>query len=192
MDANAIIFYASISVFDQYLEEDPHINCLEDSLKAWTTICKSTLLAKVPPPSYLLVLTKHADNGEMARVQVSLILILSGCDALEVKLKQGILLKNYIPSYGDRANDLSTVTRCMSDVCPYSSAIRDLTTHLHRADIREKFLAISRKASPEPRTVYVHLTTSTVRPFHPILLLKADWGGGYNERLFFRIQIRIL
>ena len=56
MDANAIVFHASISAFNQYLEEDPQINCLEDSLKAWTTICKSTLLAKVPPLSYLLVL----------------------------------------------------------------------------------------------------------------------------------------
>ena len=127
----------------------------------------------------------------MDRVQVSLILILSGCDALEVKLKQGISLRKYIPSYGDRANDLSTVTRCMSDVCPYSSAIRDLTTHLHRADIREKFLGISRKVSPEPRTVYAHPTSSTVRLFRPVLLLKADGAVGIMND-FFRIQIRVL
>jgi hypothetical protein len=62
----------------------------------------------------------------MVRVQVSLILVLSGCDGLEAKLKQGVSFRNYITSYGDRANDLSTVTKCMSDLCPYFSPIREL------------------------------------------------------------------
>jgi hypothetical protein len=59
------------------------------------------------------------------------------------------------------------------------------TIHSHRADIREKFLAISRKVSPEPRTVYVHLTTSTVRLFRPVLLPKADGAVGIMNDFFF-------
>jgi len=109
----------------------------------------------------------------VGRVQVPLILVLSGYDGLEAKLKQGISFRDYISSYGDRPNDLSTVTQCMSNMCPYSSAIRVLTTYSHRADIRRKFLAVSRQVSPEPRTVSVHITKLIVRLFRPILLLKA-------------------
>jgi hypothetical protein len=53
---NAIIFHASISMLDQSLEEDPRMNCLEDRIEAWTTICKSKLLAKVLPHTSYLVL----------------------------------------------------------------------------------------------------------------------------------------
>ena len=127
----------------------------------------------------------------MGRVQVSLILALSGCDGLEAKLRRGISFKYYVTSYGDRANDPSTVTDCMSDLCPYSSAIRELTTHSHHADIQRHLLAISRKVSPEPRTVYVHHTTSIVRLFRPILLLKADGAVGKTNG-FGRIRIRML
>ena len=62
----------------------------------------------------------------MGHIQVSLILVLSGCDGLEAKLNQGVSFRNYITSYGDRTNDLSTVTKCTSDLCPYSSLIRGL------------------------------------------------------------------
>jgi len=53
---DAIIFQASISALDQFLEEDPRINCLEDRMEVWAMICKSKLLAKVlPHPSYLVL-----------------------------------------------------------------------------------------------------------------------------------------
>lgn len=118
----------------------------------------------------------------MGRVQVPLILVLSGYDVLEAKLRQGISFRNYISSYGDRANNLPAVTECMSNVCPYSSAIRVLTTYSHRADIRGKFLAISRQVS-SPRNVSVHITKLTVRLFRLILLLKAD--GTVDKQLTF-------
>ena len=47
MDVKAIIFLAPISVFDEKTEGEGSINRLEDSIKFWTTICKSKLLAKV-------------------------------------------------------------------------------------------------------------------------------------------------
>ena len=45
--ANAIIFVAPISAFDQYLEEDPRINRIDDSLQLFTQICANSLLKKV-------------------------------------------------------------------------------------------------------------------------------------------------
>ena len=55
-DVNAIILYAPISMLEQFLEEDPHINCLEDRIEDWTTICKSKLLANFLPHTSDLVM----------------------------------------------------------------------------------------------------------------------------------------
>jgi guanine nucleotide-binding protein subunit alpha len=38
------------------------------------------------------------------------------CDLLKRKLKLGVEVKNYLPSYGDRPNDAATVVKCKS-VC---------------------------------------------------------------------------
>ncbi|KAH9993200.1 guanine nucleotide binding protein, alpha subunit [Russula vinacea] len=114
-DVKAIIFLAPISVFDEKLEGDPSVNLLEDSIKLWTTVCKSKLLSKV-----------------------QLILFLNKCDILERKLARGVSLKRYIPSYGDRKNDLPTASKYL----------------------RNQFLEIARKQSPEPRTVHSFMTTA--------------------------------
>ncbi|KAH9979099.1 G-alpha-domain-containing protein [Lactifluus volemus] len=114
MDVKAIIFLAPISVFNERQEEG--INRLEDSMKFWTTICKSKLLTKV-----------------------QLILFLNKCDILERKLSRGVSMKRWIPSYGDRPNDMPTAARYL----------------------RKQFAEISRKHSPEPRRVYTFLTTAT-------------------------------
>ncbi|KAI0288110.1 guanine nucleotide binding protein, alpha subunit [Russula brevipes] len=115
-DVTAVIFRASISVFDEYLEADPQVSRLEESFRAWTTICKSNLISKV-----------------------QLVLILSGCDILRDKLARGVSLRQFITSYGDRTNDQTTATKYL----------------------RDQFIAISRKNSPEQRTVRVHFTAST-------------------------------
>lgn len=44
--ARAIIFLAPISAFDQYLEEDPKTNRIDDSLQLFTQIVSNKLLAK--------------------------------------------------------------------------------------------------------------------------------------------------
>jgi guanine nucleotide-binding protein alpha-1 subunit len=46
MDVKVIIFLAPISVFDERQGEGG-INRLEDSMRFWTSICKSKLLIKV-------------------------------------------------------------------------------------------------------------------------------------------------
>jgi hypothetical protein len=45
---------------------------------------------------------------------VQLILILNGSNILRDKLSRGISLRQYITSYGDRANEVETATQCMS------------------------------------------------------------------------------
>ena len=83
---DAIIFLAPVSVFDQLLEEDPKVNRLEDSFILWKTICSSKLLATT-----------------------QLILFLNKCDLLEQKLRRGVQVKKYLPSYGDRPNEAMAV-----------------------------------------------------------------------------------
>ncbi|KAF5346306.1 hypothetical protein D9758_011509 [Tetrapyrgos nigripes] len=66
-DATAIIFLAPISAFDQYLEEDPRTNRIDDSLQLFTAICANQLLKKA-----------------------HLVLMLNKTDLLKRKLKAGI------------------------------------------------------------------------------------------------------
>ena len=82
---------APVSVFDQRLEEDHTVNRLEDSIILWTSICASKLLAKT-----------------------QLILFLNKCDLLRRKLKRGVQVNQFLPSFGDRENDVMTVVKCKS------------------------------------------------------------------------------
>jgi guanine nucleotide-binding protein alpha-1 subunit len=76
-------------VFDQRLEEDPRVNRLEDSIILWKSICSAKLLAKT-----------------------QLILFLNKCDLLKRKLKRGIQVNRYLPSYGDKPNEVIAVVKC--------------------------------------------------------------------------------
>ncbi|VDB84811.1 unnamed protein product [Peniophora sp. CBMAI 1063] len=85
-DANAIIFVAPVSAFDQYLEEDPRTNRIDDSLQLFTAICSNRLLKGV-----------------------HLVLFLNKVDILQQKISAGVQVKKYITSFGDRSNDYETV-----------------------------------------------------------------------------------
>ncbi|KAK0183684.1 guanine nucleotide-binding protein alpha-4 subunit [Armillaria mellea] len=115
-DVDAIIFLAPISGFDQVLSEDRTVNRLEDSVLLWKAVCQNKLLANV-----------------------DLVLFLNKCDILESKLKSGIRLSKYVRSYGDRENDLDTVSKYL----------------------RSKFNAIHREYSPNPRKFYAFCTSVT-------------------------------
>ncbi|KAF8588004.1 G-protein alpha subunit [Ramaria rubella] len=80
-DARAIIFLAPISAFDQYLQEDPRTNRIDDSLQIFSQICSNKLLKKA-----------------------HLILMLNKTDLLRQKIEAGIKVKKFITSYGDRLN----------------------------------------------------------------------------------------
>ncbi|KIK54115.1 hypothetical protein GYMLUDRAFT_49042 [Collybiopsis luxurians FD-317 M1] len=85
-DATAIIFLAPISAFDQYLDEDPRTNRIDDSLQLFTAICSNKLLKKA-----------------------HLVLMLNKTDLLKAKLKAGIRVQKYITSYGNRPNKYDDV-----------------------------------------------------------------------------------
>ncbi|KAF5386063.1 hypothetical protein D9615_002701 [Tricholomella constricta] len=86
-DATAIIFLAPISAFDQYLEEDPKTNRIDDSLQLFNAICSNKLL-----------------------VNAHLVLLLNKADLLRKKLAAGIKVRKYITSYGDRPNVYENVS----------------------------------------------------------------------------------
>ncbi|KAI0300843.1 G-protein alpha subunit [Russula brevipes] len=85
-EANAIIFVAPISAFDQYLDEDPRTNRIDDSLQLFTAICSNQLLKNL-----------------------HLVLFLNKTDVLQNKLANGVRVSKYITSYGNRPNDYDSV-----------------------------------------------------------------------------------
>ncbi|TRM64319.1 guanine nucleotide binding protein, alpha subunit [Schizophyllum amplum] len=87
-DANAIIFVAPVSAFDQYLEEDPRTNRIDDSLQLFTQICSNALLKSV-----------------------HLVLFLNKTDLLKAKLDSGLRVAKYITSFGNRSNDYETAVQ---------------------------------------------------------------------------------
>lgn len=86
---NAVIFLAPISCFDERLIEDPRVNRLEDSLILWKAICSSKLLSRA-----------------------ILVLFLNKIDILERKIRSGIMVNRFLPSYGHRPNETNEVIKC--------------------------------------------------------------------------------
>ncbi|KAG7095787.1 hypothetical protein E1B28_006488 [Marasmius oreades] len=115
-NTNAIIFVSPVSCFDERLEEDCRVNRLEDSTLLWRSICSTKLLTRT-----------------------QLILFMNKCDLLKKKLKQGVLIRNSLTSYGSRPNEAT----------PFVKYLRD------------KFKEILKVNSPEPRASYIYPTTVT-------------------------------
>ncbi|KAF8816932.1 G-alpha-domain-containing protein [Phlegmacium glaucopus] len=113
-DVDAIIFLAPISPFDEKLAEDRKVNRLEDSYLLWKSVCSCKLLART-----------------------QLILFLNKCDLLQAKLQRGVRIRDSVPSFGDRKNDLQTATKYF----------------------QQHFKEISKNHSPVQRPFYVHLTS---------------------------------
>ncbi|EPQ27065.1 uncharacterized protein PFL1_05349 [Pseudozyma flocculosa PF-1] len=86
-DANAIIFLAPVSAFDQTLLEDPSVNRVADSLLLFEEIAANPLLR-----------------------DVSLILFLNKIDILERKLLRGVKVADHFPDF-DGENELEDVWR---------------------------------------------------------------------------------
>ena len=88
-DMDGIIFLAPISSFNERLREDRRVNRLEDTYMLWQTLCSLQMLSKT-----------------------QIILFLNKCDLLEQKLRAGVKVRTYVPSFGDRSNDVDTVKKC--------------------------------------------------------------------------------
>ncbi|KAJ7067128.1 guanine nucleotide-binding protein [Mycena amicta] len=86
--ANAIIFVAPVSAFDQYLEEDPRTNRIDDSLQLFTQVCSNALLKSV----HLVLFLNKTD-------------LLNYC----IRILINFLISSSITSFGDRTNDYETV-----------------------------------------------------------------------------------
>jgi len=114
--ATAIIFLCPVSAFDQWLDEDPNTNRVDDSMKLFSTICSSPLLKRT-----------------------HIVLFLNKIDLLKQKLENGIQVRDFIPSFGDRENNMETV-------------VKYFQTH---------FQAAFRKNTPPEfkRQLYTHQTT---------------------------------
>ncbi|PPR05527.1 hypothetical protein CVT24_003270 [Panaeolus cyanescens] len=119
-DIQAIIFLAPVSCFDERLSEDSKVNRLEDSFMLWRSVTSSMLLSKA-----------------------TMILFLNKCDLLKKKLKSGVMVRQYLPSFGDRPNDTNTVVKYL----------------------REKFKEILKQQSPEQRAGYFYATSVIVCHF---------------------------
>ncbi|KIO17618.1 hypothetical protein M407DRAFT_84799, partial [Tulasnella calospora MUT 4182] len=116
-DVNAIIFLAPISAFDQVLVEDKKVNRIEDSLLLFRSICANNLLGKV-----------------------NIMLFLNKIDILERKLKAGVKVSRYVPSYGERPNELQPVA----------------------SYFLSKFMAVHKESTASPlRELYTHFTKVT-------------------------------
>lgn len=90
-DAQAIIFLAPISAFNQSLLEDPKMNRVLDSLETWSQIIENPLLARV-----------------------TLIVFLNKIDILKQKLKDGTRVDRYFQVYKGR-NEYADVLRWFRD-----------------------------------------------------------------------------
>ena len=71
-------------------------------------------------------------------------------------------LAKYVRNYGDRPNDLDSVSKCASLV---ANECYDYVTWLSQlffvSDLRSKFSAIHREYSPNPRKFYAFCTSVT-------------------------------
>ncbi|EAU83598.2 hypothetical protein CC1G_07971 [Coprinopsis cinerea okayama7 len=113
-DVQAILFLAPLA-FNQTLQEAVKVNRLEDSLHLWRDICQSKLLAKA-----------------------NLILFFNKMDVLKATLAAGVLVRKYVPSYGDLPNDAPTVTKYF----------------------RERFKIIHKRFSPQARPFMSYETSA--------------------------------
>ncbi|KAF8187360.1 guanine nucleotide binding protein, alpha subunit, partial [Mycena galopus ATCC 62051] len=88
-DVQAILFLAPL-VFWQYLAEDPKVNRVQESTELWRMI---------------------VDNSRFSTT--TLILLFNKKDLLQKQIDAGVKVNKYVPSYGDRPNDVVSVTKCM-------------------------------------------------------------------------------
>ncbi|KAH7925059.1 guanine nucleotide binding protein, alpha subunit [Leucogyrophana mollusca] len=128
---NAVIFLAPISCFDEKLTEDPRVNRLEDSFILWKAVCSSKLLTNT-----------------------TLIMFLNKIDLLEKKIASGVVVKQHLPSYGDRPNETGAVVKYL----------------------RQKFKDTVKQCSPEPRACHVYPTSVTDPKTTAVTLLSVRDG----------------
>ena len=97
----------TVSPFDEKLTEDKRVNRLEDCYLLWRSVCANKMLARTQ-----LILCKSSTYPFPVKSSNSRHAVLNKCDLLQAKLQRGIRIRDSVPSFGDRKNDLSTATKC--------------------------------------------------------------------------------
>ena len=91
-----------------------------------------------------------------------MIIFLNKIDLLTLKLRSGVKIRQYLPSYGDRSNDTGTMVRC--ELFFYTSVgFYSLLCCVRWTDLKSKFKDIWKQHLTEGRTCYFHATTVVVR-----------------------------
>jgi len=119
---DAIIFLAPVSAFNQVLSEDPMVNRIADSLLLFRSVCSNKLLRKV-----------------------SIVLFLNKVDILKAKLESGISFNEFVPSYGDRPNNVENV--CQYFKTKFCAVFKEYT-RIERAE-RELYTHFTAVNDPE-------------------------------------------
>ncbi|KAJ7187292.1 G-protein alpha subunit [Mycena filopes] len=110
----AIVFLTPLS-FYEVLEEDTRVNRLEDSVVLWKEICANKLLEGC-----------------------QIILFFNKMDILKAKLRAGLVIKEYVPSFAERENSYAGAT----------------------GYFKEKFRAYHKRTSPKQRAFFYYETTA--------------------------------
>ncbi|KAG7443309.1 guanine nucleotide binding protein, alpha subunit [Guyanagaster necrorhizus] len=105
---------SSRAAWQPYFDDDRRVNRLEDSYMLWKSVCACKLLS-----------------------QTQIILFLNKCDLLQAKLARDVKIRDFVPSYGDRGNNLTTASKYF----------------------QQHFREILRQNSPVQRPFYVHMTS---------------------------------
>lgn len=90
----------------------------------------------------------------------STIIVLNKCDLLQAKLQRGIRIRDSVPSFGERNNNLQTATQCKHINCNKNCVL--LINLTHPLDFQQHFKDVARRCSPVKRRLYVHLTSVIV------------------------------
>jgi guanine nucleotide-binding protein alpha-1 subunit len=146
------------------------VNRLEDSYQLWRLICSSKLLVKA---QIILFLNKCDLRTYISHTVSSLarVFFSQALSAVDKKLKSGVRVKDYVPSFGDRKNELQTVAQCEFRAQFLSSAIALLLTiffYVACEDFAQHFKEIARQSMSGAKTFRVHLTSVVVRSFHRV------------------------
>lgn len=83
------------------------MNRLEDSLLIWRHVCDSKLLANIQ-----LILCVYRFRFRDLILTAFALRFFNKADLLKEKLESGVRFDKYVPNYGDRPNDVSSVISC--------------------------------------------------------------------------------
>lgn len=87
-------------------------------------------------------------------------LFLNKVDLLKEKIRKGVSIRKYLTSYGDRANDVPTLIKCMYESSFFTSLVGiDIKVDV---DLKTKFKETCYQRSPISRPLFTYAISATV------------------------------